>query len=96
MDTNAAVDGLQTDITNKTQEKGKAEGDQLDAEVELDHIMESLHQLSVENNDIHRSCDFLMKNYEVRSAARDQEIEALKQAIALFSGAKMAALLESK
>merc|ERR1719240_135137 len=95
MDTNAEVDVLQKSIQDKTQEKGKTEGKQLDAEVDLDHIMTDLDQLATENADIHRSCDFLLKNWEVRTSARDGEIEALKQAIALFSGAKMASLLEN-
>merc|ERR1719213_1040275 len=95
VDTNTSLEQLKKDLANKTRVKSKTEADQLDEEVELDHIMSALDQLATESQDIHRSCDFVMKNFEVRQAARDAEIESLKQAIALFSGAKMAALLQN-
>merc|ERR1719473_1362342 len=95
LDTNATLGVLSKDLANKTRAKGKTEAKKLDAEVELDHVHSDLEQLATELQSIHRSCDFLMKNYEVRTAARDQEIEALKQAIALFSGAKMSAMLQA-
>ena len=33
-----------------------------------------------ENADLHKSCDFTMQNFDIRQAARDQEVEALRQA----------------
>merc|ERR1719152_278990 len=90
-----ALEAAKKDLAAKERTKGKTEAEQLDEEVNLDHIMSALEQLATENADIHRSCDFVLKNWEVRTAARDGEIEALKQAIALFSGAKMAALLQN-
>merc|ERR1719235_1894854 len=94
-DTNDSIEAKKKDLAAKTRTKSKTEAEQLEKEVDLDHIMSALDQLATELGDIHRSCDFLLKNYEVRTAARDSEIEALKQAIALFSGAKMAALLQN-
>merc|ERR1719198_2366226 len=94
VDTNNALEALKKDHAAKTRAKGKTEAEQLEEEVELDHTNLALEQLATENQDIHKNCDFLLRNYEVRTAARDQEIEALKQAIAVFSGAKMAALLQ--
>merc|ERR1719263_2524479 len=94
-DTNDSVEGKKKDLAAKTRTKSKTEAEQLEREVDLDHTMSALDQLATELGDIHRSCDFLMKNYEVRTAARDGEVEALKQAIALFSGAKMAAMLQN-
>merc|ERR1719473_2302069 len=93
-DTNDSLEALKKDIAAKSQVKAKTDAEKLDAEVALDQIMMTLEQLATENADIHRSCDFIMKNFAVRGAARDAEIEALKQAIALFSGAKMASLLQ--
>merc|ERR1719379_568068 len=95
VDTNDALEAAKKDLAAKERTKGKTEAEQLDEEVNLDHIMSALEQLATESADIHRSCDFVLKNWEVRTAARDGEIEALKQAIALFSGAKMAALLQN-
>merc|ERR1719379_1293710 len=94
-DTNDSIEVKKKDLAAKTRTKSKTEAEQLEKEVDLDHIMSSLDQLATELGDIHRSCDFLLKNYDVRTAARDSEVEALKQAIALFSGAKMAALLQN-
>merc|ERR1719230_1898638 len=37
--------------------------------------------------DLHTSCDFLVDNYDVRKAARTNEIEALGKAKAVLSGA---------
>merc|ERR1719213_256993 len=39
------------------------------------------------NGAIHQSCDFTLDNFGTRQEARDGEIEALKQAKAIFSGA---------
>ena len=36
-----------------------------------------------------------MKNFDIRQTARDEEIEALKQAKAILSGAKFEAFLQS-
>jgi len=94
VDTNNSLESLKKDLAAKERTKGKTEAEQLEEEVELDHTNLSLEQLATELADVHKNCDFLMKNYEVRTTARDAEIEALKQAIAVFSGAKMAALLQ--
>merc|ERR1719313_1766549 len=39
------------------------------------------------NGALHEGCDFTLDNFEVRQEARDGEVEALKQAKAIFSGA---------
>ena len=46
-----------------------------------------LEQLANENADLHKSCDFTLKNFDVRQEAMSQEIEALNQAKAVLSGA---------
>merc|ERR1719502_661212 len=48
-----------------------------------------------EKADLHKSCDFTLKNFELRQTARDDEIEALKQALAMFSGASFSAFLQN-
>merc|ERR1719515_524276 len=45
-------------------------------------------QLANENADLHKACDFTLKNFDIRQEARDQEVEALRQAKAILSGAK--------
>jgi len=45
-----------------------------------------LEQLSNAKANIHAECDFVTKNFDIRQAGRDEEIEALKQAKAILSG----------
>jgi len=39
------------------------------------------------NQDLHKSCDFLMDNFDTRKKARTDELEALDKAKAVLSGA---------
>jgi len=93
-ETNNSIEAKSTDITNKTEEKAKAEGDKVEAEVEKEAVMTELEQLANEDADLHSSCDFVLKNFEIRQTAREQEIEALKQAKAILSGAKFSEFLQ--
>jgi len=93
MDTNMSIEEKVKDITGKTEAKAKAEGDKVEAETERDSVLGELEQLANENADLHKSCDFTLKNFELRQTARDEEIEALKQSIAMFSGASFSAFL---
>merc|ERR1712107_259318 len=51
-------------------------------------------ELSAYNAELHASCDFILKNFDIRQTARDEEIEALKQAKAILSGAKFEEFLQ--
>merc|ERR1719335_1089846 len=79
-ETNNSIDAKTKDIVGKSEAKGKVE-----TETELEAIMGELESLMNENADLHKSCDFTLKNFELRQPARDDEIEALKQALAMFS-----------
>merc|ERR1719409_2192042 len=57
--------------------------------------MLELEQLSNYNAELHQSCDFVVKNFEVRQTARQEEVEALKQAKAILSGAKFESLVQA-
>ena len=43
-----------------------------------------------------RSCDFTLKNFDIRQEARDQEVEVLRQAKAILSGAKFSLFLQKR
>jgi len=90
-ETNLSIEEKSKDIVNKGEEKGKAEIAVVEKKEELESVMGELEQLYNENADLHKSCDFIMKNFDVRQTARDEEIEALKQSIAMFSGASFSA-----
>merc|ERR1719161_1259369 len=87
-DTNKSIEEKTRDITNKTEEKATAEADKVAAEEAKETAMNEQQQLMNENADPHKSCDFTLKNFEIRQEARDQEVEALRQAKAILSGAK--------
>jgi hypothetical protein len=93
-ESNNSITAKNKDIVNKQQEKGKAEADKAAASSDLDATNVTLEQLSNEKADLHKSCDFVMKNFEVRQEARDQEVEALRQAKAILSGSMQKAFLQ--
>merc|ERR1719235_3176524 len=93
-ETNNSVEEKSTGITNKQEDKAKAQGEKTASEEEKSEITLSLEQLANEGADLHKSCDFVLKNFDIRQEARDQEIEALKQAKAILSGAKFQFLLQ--
>jgi len=93
-DTNKSVEENEKAIVNKEELKAEAEGVKTEKEEELETTMKNLEQLSNTNADLHKDCDFTIKNFDIRQTARDQEVEALKQAKAILSGAKFDAFLQ--
>jgi len=93
-ETNGSIEAKSEDIVNKSEEKAKAESDLVEAKEAKESTMLELEQLSNYNAELHQSCDFVLKNFEVRQTARDEEVEALKQAKAILSGAKFEEFLQ--
>jgi len=94
-ETNASIEAKSKDIVNKSETKAKAESELVETKEAKEATMLELEQLSNYNAELHQSCDFVMKNFDVRQTARDEEIEALKQAKAILSGAKFEEFLQS-
>merc|ERR1719473_1145490 len=95
-DTNGSIEEKSRDITNKTEEKAGAEADKTAAVEAKETAMNEAQQLANENADLHKSCDFTLKNFDIRQEARDQEVEALRQAKAILSGAKFSEFLQKR
>merc|ERR1719321_845301 len=95
-DTNKSIEEKTRDITNKTGEKATAEADKVATEEAKETALNEQQQLMNENADLHKSCDFTLKNSDIRQAARDQEVEALRQAKAILSGAKFTEFLQKR
>jgi len=93
-ETNASIETKSKEIVNKSEEKSKAEIDLVETKEAKEAVMLELEQLSNYNAELHQSCDFVLKNFDVRQTARDEEIEALKQAKAILSGAKFEEFLQ--
>jgi len=94
-ETNASIEAKSKEIINKSSEKAKGEDELVETKESKEAVMLELEQLSNYNAELHQSCDFVMKNFDVRQTARDEEIEALKQAKAILSGAKFEEFLQS-
>jgi len=93
-ETNASIEAASKSIVMKTEEKAQAESDKAEAEEALASVELELDALANYKLELHQSCDFVQKNFEIRQTARDEEIEALKQAKAILSGAKFEAFLQ--
>jgi len=85
-DTNESIASKQTAIVNTTEDMEKAKQDLITTNDNIATSVTELEQLSNTAGALHMSCDFILKNFEVRQEARDQEVEALRQAIAILSG----------
>merc|ERR1719343_1646858 len=93
-ETNALIDAKEKEIINKEEEKAKTEAELVKQKGILDSIIADLEKLSDYNAQLHKSCDFVLKNFDLRQTARDEEVEALKQAKAILSGAKFSEFLQ--
>merc|ERR1712051_755223 len=94
-ETNLSIEAKSKDILNKQDQKAKAEIDLEEAKQQHEAAMLGLEQLSNYNAELHQSCDFVVKNFDLRQTARDEEVEALRQAKAILSGAKFQEFLQS-
>jgi len=85
-ETNNSVETKGAAIVNKNQDK--ADTEQSLTQANSDHASETteLETLSGGSAALHQSCDFLMKNFDLRMQGFDQEVEALQQAKAILSG----------
>jgi hypothetical protein len=95
-DSNASIQEKTKSQINKSEENAKAQEDLNQAVQDKEAALLELEQLSNYNGELHASCDFIMKNFEIRQSARDEEIEALKQAKSILSGAKFIQMLKDE
>merc|ERR1719182_1020650 len=67
-DTNGSVEEKNRDIVHKSEIKAKAEADLVEAEDSLAAVELELEQLGNYKLQLHQSCDFVLKNFEIRQA----------------------------
>jgi len=87
-ESNGSTEEKQLEAINKKEEKAKADESLVESTEARDAAIGELETLAEANAALHQSCDFIMKNFELRQSARDEEIQAMNQAIAILSGAK--------
>jgi len=93
-DSNASIEDKQKEIVTKTEIKAREEQDKVMEEGNRDAAQTAWDQLRSENLDLHASCDYLIKNFDVRLERRDEEVEALKQGLATFTGATFSSFIQ--
>merc|ERR1719324_938765 len=74
-------------ITEKDSQKAELEGDLQAAKGAKETATKELMALEEYMAQLHGSCDFLIENFDIRKEARASEIDALKKAKAVLSGA---------
>jgi chromosome segregation ATPase len=93
-ETDASIEVKAKEIVNLTEERAKTEGELSETEQAKEFTLSELDQLATYNAELHTSCDYILKNFDVRQTARDEEVAALKQAKAILSGAKFELFLQ--
>merc|ERR1719217_1760871 len=88
-DTNASIEAASKDVANKSEMLAKADVAKVTAEGDLKSTIDDLLTLGQYGQELHKSCDFLVKNFDLRQTSRAEEIEALVSAKAIFDGVSM-------
>jgi hypothetical protein len=88
-DTNQGVNDLAKEVSTKKGLLAQAEKDKVTTEGEVSDTMKELEGLHGEGADLHKECDYLLKNFQLRQKARGDEIEALQQAKQILDGANL-------
>jgi len=87
-ESNESTEEKALQATNEKAEKAKSDEVLVESQEARDAAIGELETLAEAKAALHQSCDFIMKNFELRQSARDEEIQAMNQAIAILSGAK--------
>merc|ERR1719263_1315374 len=87
-ESNAVIAELTTAVTSKSKSISASEVELEQAKADLNSTDEEIASLEQFRADLHQQCDFVMKNFNIRQAARLQESEAIQKAKAIFSGAE--------
>merc|ERR1719487_681239 len=87
-DSNKLITANQESIANKSGAKAQADEALALAHGDLKTTIADILALDEVAKNLHGQCDFLLKFFEERQSKRSQEIDALNQAKAIFSGMK--------
>lgn len=85
---NTGIANRQRATITATENKAAADKELVQAKEDISATLTELEKLAEYNQQLHKSCDFVLKNFETRQTARGEEIEALQQAKSILSGAQ--------
>jgi hypothetical protein len=83
---NTGITAHQTAITNMSEAKAKATEALILANSDFATTMKEIEDLFNLATDLHKSCDYILNNFDARQAARTAEINALNEAKNILSG----------
>jgi len=87
-DSNKEIVLSSTRLNNLSGARAKAKESLSMTKTDLKQTMSELEGLNNVLGDLHKSCDFILKNFDARQASRAAEVDALKEAKAILSGMK--------
>merc|ERR1719450_702106 len=87
-DSNKSILKTTQSISDMTGARAKAKEELTMAKTDFDQTMTELEGLDQTNADLHKSCDYTLKNFDARQAARAAEMDALREAKNILSGMK--------
>merc|ERR1719408_823411 len=87
-DSNKSIKKTTQAISDMTGTKASAKEDLTMTKTDFKQTMTDLENLDGTKADIHRSCDFVLENFDARQQARSAEMDALAEAKAILSGAQ--------
>merc|ERR1719311_1265632 len=74
-ESNATIEAKMNEIINLTEEAAKAEKTKVEGDREIKALEKELDVLAEEKAHLHKECDFMLKNFEVSQAGKDEEME---------------------
>jgi len=87
-DSNKSITKTTQSISDMSGSRATAKEDMANAKTDFSSTMHELENLNDTNGDLHKSCDYVLKNFDARQAARAAEMDALREAKNILSGAK--------
>jgi len=85
-DSNALIDQLSASVASKEKATAATNLDKAETESDLENAIGELESLAAYEADLHGQCDWVVKNFDIRQAARLQEMEAIQAAKSILSG----------
>merc|ERR1719331_971087 len=86
-ETSKSIAAANRSISAKSDEKADLEESIVAAKADKSDAIKKLMDLGKYESQLHTSCDYVLKNFDMRQAARQEEMDALSQAKAILHGA---------
>merc|ERR1719440_1084989 len=87
-DSNKSIKQTQESVSDMSGARAQAKEELSMAKTDFAQTMQELEGLDQTNQDLHKSCDYTLKNFDARQQARAAEMDALNEAKNILSGSK--------